>query len=407
MLVLFRLVSDEGIRLGLRANAAQFWLLVGLNAIVGASVGLERSVLPLIGERDFGVASKSAILSFVVAFGAAKALANLASGRLADRSGRRRVLVAGWVLALPVPVLVGLADGWSYIVAANVLLGASQGLAWSMTVLMKIDLVGPSRRGLALGLNESAGYLGVALAATATGALAATVAPRTLVWTGASTLALAGLAATLCFVRETAGHMRVEALQAVVRKPTRMLAACSQAGFVNNANDALAWGLLPVFLAAHGESVTQIGIVAGIYPAVWGIGQLATGALSDALGRAPLITAGMLVQGAALALLASSTGSFGRALAAATLLGAGTALVYPTLIAAVSDAVAPEDRARAVGLYRFWRDAGLVAGALLVGATADSLGSVVAIKLVAGLTALSGLSFFLAMPGRRYRWQLT
>jgi MFS family permease len=407
MLVLFRLVSDEGIRLGLRANAAQFWLLVGLNAIVGASVGLERSVLPLIGERDFGVASKSAILSFVVAFGAAKALANLASGRLADRSGRRRVLVAGWVLALPVPVLVGLADGWSYIVAANVLLGASQGLAWSMTVLMKIDLVGPSRRGLALGLNESAGYLGVALAATATGALAATVAPRTLVWTGASTLALAGLFATLCFVRETAGHMRVEALQAVVRKPTRMLAACSQAGFVNNANDALAWGLLPVFLAAHGESVTQIGIVAGIYPAVWGIGQLATGALSDALGRAPLITAGMLVQGAALALLASSTGSFGRALAAATLLGAGTALVYPTLIAAVSDAVAPEDRARAVGLYRFWRDAGLVAGALLVGATADSLGSVVAIKLVAGLTALSGLSFFLAMPGRRYRWQLT
>jgi MFS family permease len=401
-------MSDEGIRLGLRANAAQFWLLVGLNAIVGASVGLERSVMPLIGERDFGLASKSAVLSFVVAFGAAKALANLASGRLADRSGRRRVLVAGWVLALPVPVLVGLADGWSYIVAANVLLGASQGLAWSMTVLMKIDLVGPSRRGLALGLNESAGYVGVALAATATGALAATVAPRTLVWTGASALALAGLVATLCFVRETAGHMRVEALaQAVVRKPTRLLAACSQAGFVNNANDALAWGLLPVFLAAHGQSVTQIGIVAGIYPAVWGIGQLATGALSDALGRAPLITAGMLVQGAALALLASSDGAFGRALTAAILLGAGTALVYPTLIAAVSDAVAPDDRARAVGSYRFWRDAGLVAGALLVGVTADSLGSVVAIELVAGLTALSGLSFFVAMPGRRYRWQLT
>jgi MFS family permease len=401
-------MSNEGIRLGLRANAAQFSLLVGLNAIVGASVGLERSVLPLIGERDFGLASKSAVLSFVVAFGAAKALANLASGRLADRSGRRRVLVAGWVLALPVPVLVGLADGWSYIVAANVLLGASQGLAWSMTVLMKIDLVGPSRRGLALGLNESAGYLGVALAATATGALAATVAPRTLVWTGASTLALAGLAATLCFVRETAGHMRVEALaQAVVRKPTRLLAACSQAGFVNNANDALAWGLLPVFLAAHGQSVTQIGIVAGIYPAVWGIGQLATGALSDALGRAPLITAGMLVQGAALALLAASDGAFGRALTAAILLGAGTALVYPTLIAAVSDAVAPEDRARAVGSYRFWRDAGLVAGALLVGATADVLDSVAAIELVAGLTALSGLSFFVATAGRRYRWQLT
>jgi MFS family permease len=405
----------NSVRFGLRANALQFWLLVGLNALVGATVGLERSVLPLIGEQDFGLESKSAILSFIVAFGAAKALANLVGGPLADRQGRRRVLVAGWALALPAPLLVAFADSWTWIVVANVFLGASQGLAWSMTVLMKIDLAGPRRRGLALGLNESAGYVGVALAAAGTGALAASVAPRTLVWTGAVVLAAAGLALTLAFVRETAGHAEAEqAEQAAEHRPGGVLAACSQAGFVNNMNDALAWGLLPLFLAANGASVAQIGLVAGIYPAVWGLLQVPAGALSDVFGRRPLIVGGMLLQALAHGVIAAGDGVFASALAGAVLLGAGTALVYPTLLAAVSDAVAPRRRAGAVGRYRFWRDAGLVAGALSVGLLSDALGSGAAITVLGALTGLSGLLFFVLTVHRpesplerRHTWQLT
>jgi MFS family permease len=410
-------VSRHPVRLGLRANATQFWLLVGLNAVVGATIGLERTVLPLVGEQDFGLTSKSAILSFIVAFGAAKALANLASGPFADRAGRKRVLVAGWALALPAPVLIALAENWGTVVAANASLGASQGFAWSMTVLMKIDLVGPRRRGLALGLNESAGYLGLALTATLTGALAGSIAPRTLVWSGASALAGLGLAATLAFVRETKSHARTEQEQAAppaARRPAGVLAACAQAGFVNNANDALAWGLLPVYLAANGASPEQIGIVAGVYPAVWGAGQLGTGALSDFVGRGPPITGGMLLQGLALAVLLLGGGAFAPSLAGAALLGLGTALVYPTLIAAVSDAVAPRDRARSVGAYRFWRDAGLVAGALVAGAASDAFGSGTAIGIVGAATTLSGLAFLGAtvqsnghLTGRRETWQLT
>jgi MFS family permease len=403
------------VRLGLRANAGQFSLLVGLNAVVGATVGLERSVLPLVGEEEFGLASKTAILSFVVAFGAAKALANLASGPLADRAGRRRVLLLGWALALPAPALVGLAESWGWIVGANLLLGASQGLAWSMTVLMKVDLAGPKRRGLALGLNESAGYLGLALTALLTGALAGAIAPRTLVWTGALVFAAVGLVVTFVFVRETEDHARAEQRgHADLRRPTGLLRACAQVGFVNNANDALAWGLLPIYLAANGASTAEIGLVAGIYPAVWGAGQLGTGALSDAVGRIPLITAGMLTQGAALAVLVVAGGAFAPSLAAAALLGLGTALVYPTLIAAVSDAVEPRRRAGALGVYRFWRDVGLVAGALGVGIASDVLSSGTAIAIVGSVTALSGLAFFLTtlqnrrdLPGRRHRWQLT
>jgi MFS family permease len=379
------------VTLGLRANAAQFALLVALNALVGAMVGLERSVLPIVGEQEFGLVSRSAILSFVVGFGAAKALANLAGGPLADRLGRRRVLLLGWALALPVPALVGLARGWEEIVVANVFLGASQGLAWSMTVLMKIDLVGPARRGLALGLNESAGYVGVALAAAATGAGAASVAPRTLVWSGAAVLAVVGLAATAAFVRETSGHVAAEQLAHTAARVRGALLPLSQAGFVNNLNDALAWGLVPLYLAASGASPAQIGAVAALYPGVWGLGQVATGWLSDHAGRRPLIVAGMLVQATALGVLAAGGGAFTISLAAAALLGIGTALVYPTLLAAVSDAVPPVERARAVGTYRFWRDAGLVAGALVAGGAADVLGSEGAIVLVAFLTAGSGI----------------
>jgi MFS family permease len=385
-------VIAADIRLGLRANAAQFSLLVGINVLVGAMVGLERTVVPLLGEREFGLTSKGAILTFIVAFGVAKAITNLAAGRLTERVGRKNLLLLGWALALPVPLLVAYAPSWGWIVAANALLGVNQGLAWSMTVLMKIDLAGPARRGFALGLNESAGYLGVAATALATGALAASFAPRTVVWTGAAALAFMGLALTALFVRDTAAYPRLEQEDHTAARPKpALLHACSQAGFVNNLNDALAWGLAPLFLAAHGASVGEIGVVAAVYPAVWGAGQIGTGWLSDVVGRRPLIVLGMLVQAGALALLAAGGGSFLTAVSAAALLGAGTALVYPTLIAAVSDAVEPRERPRAVGVYRFWRDAGFVAGALLAGFGADVLGSGAAIFIVAGLTGASGL----------------
>jgi len=397
-------MSAATTRLGLRENAGQFALLVGLNAFVGAMVGLERSMLPLVGERDFGLASKSAILSFVVAFGIAKAISNLAAGGLADRVGRKRLLVLGWLLALPVPLLIAVAPSWGWIVVANLFLGANQGLAWSMTVVMKIDLVGPRRRGLALGLNESAGYLGVAAAALVTGVLAATYAPRTLVWVLGAAIAVLATVISILFVRDTAGHVEREQqahgvgvsgtlrsafARATVHHPT--LRACSQAGLVNNLNDALAWGLAPLYLAAHGASTTQIGIVAAVYPAVWGAGQLLTGWLSDHTGRKPLIVAGMLTQAVALALLVAGGGAFAPALGAAVLLGIGTALVYPTLIAAVSDTVQPIERAQVVGVYRFWRDFGFVVGALLAGFVADAAGSGPAIVIVAALTGASGV----------------
>ena len=394
------------VRLGLRANAGQFGLLVGLNALVGAMVGLERSVLPLVGKQDFGLRSSATILAFVVAFGAAKALTNLAAGELAERFGRKRLLVAGWFVALPVPLLIGFAPSWWFIVAANLLLGVNQGFAWSMTVVMKIDLAGPRQRGLALGLNESAGYLGLAASAFITGALAASYAPRTVIWVGAAVIAAVGLLVSMLGVRDTGRHVGLEQqtdgddqltsatlrgafLYASVRDP--VLRACSQAGLVNNLNDALAWGLAPLYLAAHGASLREIAVVAGAYPVVWGAGQLVTGWLSDHSGRKPLIVAGMIVQAAALGLLVAGDGGFTPSLAAALLLGAGTAMVYPTLIAAVSDASQPRERARIVGVYRFWRDFGFVLGALIAGIGADATSPQIAILIVAALTGASGL----------------
>jgi MFS family permease len=393
------------VRLGLHANAAQFSLLVGLNALVGAMVGLERSVLPLVGQHDFGLQSKTLILSFVLAFGVAKALTNLAAGSLAEQLGRKRVLVIGWLAAAPVPLLIGVAPSWGFIVAANILLGINQGLAWSMTVIMKIDLAGPDRRGLALGLNEAAGYLGVAAAAFTTGVLAASYAPLNVVWVGAAIIALAGTLLSVLFVRDTGAHVALEQRDhdsggsphtlrsafatASFRDP--VLRACSQAGLVNNLNDALAWGLAPLFLAAHGASVQDIAIVAAVYPVMWGAGQLVTGWLSDYTGRKPLIASGMLVQAGALAILVAGNGAFRPSLLAAFLLGVGTAMVYPTLIAAVSDACQPRDRARVVGVYRFWRDFGFALGALIAGIGTDLASPDVAIVLVAALTAASGL----------------
>ena len=405
-------MSAPPIRLGLRENALQFSLLVAVNAFVGAMVGLERSTLPVVGRDDFHLASDAAVLSFIVAFGIAKALTNLAAGALAQRAGRRRLLIAGWAVALPVPILVHVAPSWGWIVAANALLGINQGLAWSMTVVMKIDLVGPRRRGLALGLNESAGYGGVALAAGLSGWVAASFAARDVLVVAGSVIAAIAFLLSVVFVRDTAGHVALEQgaddigapplrrafAQASYRDPA--LRSCSQAGLVNNLNDGLAWGLVPLYLTAHGAGIGSIGLVAALYPGVWSAAQIATGHWSDRIGRKPLIVAGMLVQAGALALLAAGAGRVAVAAAAAAVLGIGTALVYPTLIAAMSDAVAPVARPTIVGIYRFWRDSGYVFGGLLAGGVADALGYGGAIAVVAALTAASGLWVWRDMPGQ-------
>src|SRR5437899_1464210 len=418
-------MSATPVRLGLRENAAQFSLLVAVNAFVGAMVGLERSTLPLVGHQDFHLGSSAAVLSFIVAFGVAKALTNLLAGALAQRAGRRRLLIAGWTAALPVPLLIGLAPSWGWIVAANALLGINQGLAWSMTVVMKIDLVGPRQRGLALGLNESAGYGGVAIAAAVTGLLASEFAARDVLVGAGTVIAVLALALSALFVRDTGAHVAEEQRQsatgpsgeplpfgrafadATYRRPA--LRACSQAGLFNNLNDALAWGLVPLYLAAHGAGPGRIGLVAGIYPAVWAAAQIWAGHLSDRVGRKPLIVGGMFVQAGGLVLLAVSNAAFGAAIVAAALVGLGTAFVYPTLIAAISDVVAPVERATVVGVYRFWRDMGYVVGGLVVGLAADAIDYGGAIALVAGLTAASGLWVAFDMPGGmrvREQWKL-
>jgi predicted MFS family arabinose efflux permease len=397
-------------RLGLRENWQQFALLVLVNAFVGTMVGVERSVLPLLAEAEFGIASTTAVLSFLVAFGLTKAVANFLAGDLAQRVGRRRILLAGWLAGLPVPVLLLWAPSWSWIVFANLLLGVNQGLAWSATVIMKIDLVGPRQRGLAMGLNEFAGYLAVALAALGAGYLAAAYGPRSAPFWIAGAAAVLGLVITVLFVRDTGEHVELEhamADQAIEGGPdalpddfrsrlwqaswgSRPLFATNQAGFVNNLNDGVAWGLFPLFFAASGLSLREIGWLAALYPLVWGIGQIGTGALSDRTGRRPLIVAGMLLQAAGLALVALASTFFWWAVAA-VLLGIGTAAVYPTLIAQVSDVVTPRDRASGVGVYRLWRDLGYVAGALLAGVLAEIFGFRVAIGAIAALTAASGL----------------
>jgi MFS family permease len=414
-------LSASSIQLGLRENLPQFTLLVAVNALVGAMVGLERSTLPLVGEQEFALGSSAAVLSFIVAFGLAKSFTNLAAGALAERLGRRRLLIAGWALALPVPLLIAVAPSWAWVVVANLFLGVNQGLAWSMTVVMKIDLVGPRRRGFALGLNEAAGYGGVAVTAAASGWLASEFVPRDVLVVGGLIVGLAGLLASITLVRDTSAHVAFEqardhtdesmtapSLREAFPAATyrvRSLRACSQAGLVNNLNDALIWGLVPLFLAADGASPGQIGLVAGLYPAVWGLGQIYTGHWSDSIGRKPLIVAGMLVQAAALVLLGASGASVGLAALAAVILGAGTALVYPTLIAAISDAVTPVARAPTVGVYRFWRDMGYVAGGLIAGLLADAIDFSAAILIVAGLTAASGfwVAIDLPAPGRKTR----
>ena len=394
-------------RLGLRENLGQFALLVGVNALVGGMIGQERTVLPLIANRVFGLTAFSASLTFIVAFGAVKAITNFFAGTLSDRVGRKPVLVTGWLIGLPVPFLLMWAPTWSWVIVANVLLGVNQGLTWSTTVIMKIDLVGPERRGLAMGFNEAAGYGAVAITALATGFIAARYGLRPEAFFLGVAYAGLGLGLSTLFVRETRGHARHEAathtaLNAELhgglstrevftltsfKEPA--LSSCSQAGMVNNLNDGLAWGIFPLYFAAAGLSIGRIGILAAVYPAVWGLGQLVTGGLSDRIGRKGLIVGGMLTQGLAIALVAMTTG-FGPWIASAVLLGAGTAMVYPTLLAAIGDVAHPAWRASSVGVYRLWRDGGFAIGALLAGFIADALGIRVAIWTVAALTAGSG-----------------
>jgi MFS family permease len=393
------------IRLGLRANLPQFTLLVAVNALVGGMIGQERTVLPLLAEQVFALGAFTATLTYIVAFGITKALTNLAAGSLSDRYGRKPVLVAGWLIGLPVPLMLIWAPHWGWVVAANVLLGINQGLTWSTTIVMKIDLVGPSRRGLAMGLNEAAGYTAVAATALATGWLAAEYGLRPAPFYLGIAFAALGLGLSTVFVRETHHHARHEARHHAARSDgtlstgqiftltsfrERALSAASQAGMVNNLNDGLAWGLFPILFATSGLSLTRIGVLAAIYPAVWGLGQTVTGALSDRWGRKWLIAAGMLVQAVGIALVAIAY-SFSAWAIAAVLMGAGTAMVYPTLLAVIGDVAHPTWRARAVGVYRLWRDAGYAIGALIAGITADLLGIRAAVWLIAAITAASGI----------------
>jgi MFS family permease len=406
--------TPSAITLGLRANAGQFALLVGVSALVGGMVGQERAIVPLLAVHVFGLATASA-LTFLVAFGLTKAITNLVAGALADRVGRKPVLVAGWLVGLPVPLMLMLGPSWDWIVAANVLLGINQGLTWSTTVLMKIDLVGPRRRGLALGLNEAAGYLAVAVTAFLTGAIAEAAGLRPAPFFLGIAIVGLGLGASVLFVRETRDYAVLEsgepgaapasdavwlrlAWQSTIAD--RSLSAASQAGLVNNLNDALVWGLLPIVWVTAGLGLGQVGVLAAAYPATWGIVQVVTGGLSDRIGRKRLIVAGMLAQAGAIAAFAFWTG-FGPWLVAAIVLGLGTAMVYPTLIAVVADVAEPRRRGAITGIYRFWRDLGFAAGAVIVGVVADRVDARAAILVVAILTAASGAVVALRMRETR------
>jgi MFS family permease len=395
--------SKEGVRLGLRENWRQFSLLVLVNAFVGGMVGLERTVVPLIGAEEFGLVLRTAIFSFIISFGVVKAFSNLVSGTFADSFGRKKVLVAGWILGVPVPFMIMYAPSWEWIVAANVLLGVNQGLAWSMTVIMKIDLVGPRNRGLAVGLNEFAGYIAVGATAFGTGYLASAYGLRPEPFYLGVAYVLLGLLVSAFLVRDTGEHVRLEleghppdrsplSFREVFSKTSygnRNLFACSQAGLVNNLNDGMSWGVFPLFFSAFGLGIERIGILKAVYPAVWGTLQVVTGPLSDRWGRKWLIVGGMWVQVGGIFVTVAGR-SFGWWLVGSVLLGLGTAMVYPILIAAVSDNSHPSWRARSLSVYRFWRDLGYAVGALATGIIADTLGISWAIGSVGVLTFLSG-----------------
>ena len=405
--------APSPVRLGLQENWRQFALLILINAMVGGMVGVERTVVPLIGSEEFKIASTTLIASFIVSFGLVKALANLVSGQLADAWGRKRVLVLGWLIGLPVPFMIAFAPSWGWIVAANALLGINQGLAWSMTVIMKIDLVGPKARGLAVGLNEFAGYFAVGATAFLTGWLASRHGLRPVpIYLGIG-YAFVGTILSILLVRDTRDHVALEisgrgakaepaAFWPIFKLTSfgdRNLFAACQAGLVNNLNDGMSWGLFPLFFSSFGLGVARIGILKAVYPATWGLLQVATGPLSDRWGRKGLIVAGMGTQSAGL-FLTASTGTFAWWLVGSLLLGIGTAMVYPSLIAAVSDASHPAWRARSLSVYRFWRDLGYAIGALASGIIADQFGLSWAIGSVGALTFISGVVVAVVMRER-------
>ena len=406
---------QDRVALSLGSNWRQFALLVTVNLFVGGMIGMERSVLPGLAEAEFGITSKTAVVSFIATFGLAKAITNLVAGNLSQRFTRRRILISGWLLAIPVPLMLIWAPSWGWVIAANVLLGVNQGLTWSMTVNMKMDLVGPRRRGLALGFNEAAGYLSLAAVAFLTGIIAEAYGLRPEPFYLGIGIAATGLAISVLLVRDTAPYFALENasrgatnliplplkrtfIDVTWRKP--YLFGITQAGLVKNLNDGVAWGIFPLYFASQGLELNRIATLVAVYPLVWGSLQLATGGASDLLGRKPLIVTGMVLQGAAISLTAAFD-SFPAWIVTMSMLGLGTALVYPTLLAAIGDAVPAVDRATALGVYRFWRDSGFIAGALLAGAFADLFDFNVAIQFVAALTVASGVVAIFTMRGKQ------
>jgi MFS family permease len=397
--------SDE-VKLGLKENRYQFILLVVVNAFVGGMVGLERTILPDIAKQEFSIASTSAILSFIIVFGISKAFTNYFTGALADKIGRKNLLVTGWIIALPVPVILMYADHWNWIIFANVLLGIHQGLTWSSTVVMKIDLVGEKQRGLAMGINEFAGYISVAAIAFATGYIANHYGVRPYPFVLGIVFALFGLAISWLLVKDTRHHVSKESTFSTIPRLKNVfldttwkhpnLGSVTQAGLINNLNDGMAWGLFPLLLAGKGFSYVEIGTVTALYPAVWGLGQLITGKMGDRFCKKDMLFIGMLLQGLALFAFAWAS-SLWQYIILAMLLGWGTAMVYPTFLSTVAENTHPADRAKSLGIFRLWRDLGYAIGAVLTGFIADRSGIQMSIIVVALLTMASSLLIFIRM----------
>ncbi|MBA4055202.1 MAG: MFS transporter [Marivirga sp.] len=391
---------EQNIQLGLKENWKQFTLLVIVNAFVGGMVGLERTIIPQIAEEDFGLAAKTAILSFIVVFGVTKAITNYYTGVLANKFGRRRLLIIGWLFALPVPIMLMQATSWNWIIAANILLGINQGLAWSSTVVMKIDLVGEKKRGFAMGLNEFAGYIALAIIAYATGLIAHEYGLRPYPFYLGIGLSIIGLLLTVFFVRDTHKHVLLESATSTIPKLKNIfwdttwkhknLGSVTQAGLVNNLNDGMVWGLFPLLLASRGFNLNEIGIIVATYPAVWGFGQLFTGSLADKYCKRNLLFWGMFLQGMALVAMVWAD-SFSLFLVLSSLLGIGTAIVYPTFLAAVSDYTHPDQRPKSIGIFRLWRDLGYAFGAILTGLIADRFGLIAPVLTIGLLTIASSL----------------
>jgi MFS family permease len=394
----------KNVKLGLRENWKQFTLLVVINAFVGGMIGLERSILPQIAEVEFHIAAKTAILSFIIVFGIVKAITNYFTGALANRVGRKNLLTIGWLIGIPVPFMLMFADSWNWIVAANVLLGINQGLTWSSTVVMKIDLVGEKQRGFAMGLNEFAGYVAVAVVAFCTGWIASVYGLRPYPFYIGIVLVFAGLLASWLLVKDTKHHVSAETITSNVPRLKRIfwetswknknLGSVTQAGLINNLNDGMAWGLFPVLLASKGFTIGQIGIVTAVYPAVWGIGQLFTGKMADHFCKKDLLFWGMLLQGVALVALIFA-GTMTHFIILSSILGWGTAMVYPTFLATVAENTHPADRANSLGIFRLWRDLGYAIGAIVTGIIADTIGINASIVTIGLLTTFSaGIIFY-------------